>query len=74
MTLQRPETEDRELVDRSVACCGNKHLILEKIVGLRRTRMKSNSISITGEDVVDRNLGVHLDNRQDWRRNTDAVC
>ena len=37
------------------------------IVDFRRTRIKSNSISIMGEDVMD------LDNRLDWRLNTDAV-
>ena len=50
----------------------------EMIVHFRRTRNKSNNISIVGEEVevVEeyKYLGVHLDNRHmDGRYNTDAV-
>ena len=77
------ETEYRELVDRFVAWCGNNHLLLnvaktkEMVVDFRRTRTKLNTISILGEEVevVEgyRYLGDHLDNRLDWKCNTEAV-
>ena len=67
------ETEYRELVDCFEAWCGNNHIILnvnktkEMIVDFRRTRFKSNSISIMGEEVEMmeeyKDLGVHLDSR-----------
>ena len=47
------------------------------IVDFRNARNKSNCVSIMGEEVevVEqyKYLGVHLDNRLDWRRNTDAI-
>ena len=61
--------------------CGREtnHLILnvikikETTVAFRRTRNKSNSISIMGEEVeVVKEYKYHLD-RLDWRCNTDAV-
>ena len=49
----------------------------KKIVDFRRTRNKSNSNSIMGEEVEvveeHKYLGAHLDNGLDWRCNTDAV-
>ena len=70
-------------MDRFVACCGNNHLILNvnkakgMIMDFGRTSNKSNNISIMGEEVevVEeyKYLGVHLDNRLDWRCNTYAV-
>ena len=43
----------------------------------RRTRIKSNSISIIGQEVVVmveyKYVCVYLDNRLDWRCNTDTV-
>ena len=49
----------------------------ELVVDFSRTRTKLNTISILGEEVevveVYRYLGVHLDNRLDWTRNTEAV-
>ena len=66
-----------------MAWCGNNHLILnmiktnEMIGDFRRTKIKSNTISLTGEEVevvMERKyLGIHLDNILDWRCNTDAV-
>ena len=77
------ETRYRELVDHLVPWCGNNHLLLnvtetkEMVVDFRRTRTKLNTISILGEEVevVEgyRYLGVHLDNRLDWKCNTEAV-
>ena len=60
---------------------GNNHLISnvnttkEVIVDFRRTRNKSNSISIVEEvEVVEEyKYLVHLDNKLEWRFNTDAV-
>ena len=47
------------------------------IVDFKRTRNKLNSISIMVEEVevVEKFkfLSVHLDNRLDWRHNTDVV-
>lgn len=62
----------------------NNHFLLnvakakETVVDFRRrTRTKLNTISILGEkvDVVKgyRYLGVDLDNRLNWKRNTEAV-
>ena len=49
----------------------------EMVVDFRRTRSKLNTISILGEEVevVEgyRYLSVHLDNRPDWKCNTEAV-
>ena len=74
------ETEYRQLVDCFVAWCGNNHLILnvndtkKMIVDFRRARNKSSSISIMREKVEEyKFLGVQLDNRLDWRCNTDVV-
>ena len=45
------------------------------IVDFGRTRNKSNTISILGEEVevVNGYLGVHLDRRLNWKCNTEAV-
>ena len=47
------------------------------VIDFGRTRIKWNTISILGEEVevVEgyRYLGVHLDNRLDWKCNTEAV-
>nr|XP_054590297.1 uncharacterized protein LOC129154572 [Nothobranchius furzeri] len=77
------EAEYRELVERFVAWCGNNHLTLnvnktkEMILDFRRNRVESNTVSIMGEEVevVEeyKYLGVHLDNRLDWRKNSKAV-
>uniref|UniRef100_A0A8C6LZA4 Reverse transcriptase domain-containing protein n=2 Tax=Nothobranchius furzeri TaxID=105023 RepID=A0A8C6LZA4_NOTFU len=77
------EAEYRELVERFVAWCGNNHLTLnvnktkEMILDFRRNRVESNTVSIMGEEVevVEeyKYLGVHLDNRLDWRKNSEAV-
>lgn len=66
-----------------MAWCGNHHLTLnmnkikEVIVDFRRNRDKSKIVSIKGEEVevVEeyRYLGVHLDNRLEWRINSEAV-
>ena len=66
-----------------MAWCGDYHLILnavkteEMTVDFRRTRVTSNSISIMVEEVEVmmeyKYLDVHLDNRLDWRRNTDSA-
>ena len=66
-----------------MAWCGSDPLILnvnktkEMIVDFRSTRNELNSISIMGEkvEVVEdfKYLGIHLENRLDWRSNTDAV-
>ena len=76
------ETECREVVNCFVVWCGNNHLHLnvaktkEMVVDFRRTRTKLNTISILGEvEVVEgyRCLGVHLDNRLDWKCNAEVV-
>ena len=75
------EAEDRELVDRFVAWCGNNHLLLnvtqtkEMVVDFKRAGTKLNTFSILGDEVEEsyRYLGVHLDNRLDWKWNTKAV-
>uniref|UniRef100_A0A8C6KTV4 Reverse transcriptase domain-containing protein n=1 Tax=Nothobranchius furzeri TaxID=105023 RepID=A0A8C6KTV4_NOTFU len=77
------EAEYKELVERFVAWCENNHLTLnvnktkEIILDFRRNRVESTTVSIMGEDVevVEeyRYLGVHLDNRLDWRKNSKAV-
>ena len=47
------------------------------MVDFKRTRNKLNTISILGEDVEMmegyRYLGVHLDNKLDWKCNSEAV-
>nr|XP_054588772.1 sorting nexin-22 isoform X1 [Nothobranchius furzeri] len=77
------EAEYRALVERVVAWCGNNHLTLnvnktkEMILDFRRNRVESNTVSFMGEEVevVEeyKYLGVHLDNRLDWRKNSKAV-
>ncbi|XP_041950480.1 uncharacterized protein LOC121711184 [Alosa sapidissima] len=77
------DTEYRELVNSFVAWCGNNHLLLnvaktkEMVVDFRRARTKLNTVSIMGDEVeVVENytyLGVHLDNKLDWKCNTEAV-
>uniref|UniRef100_A0A8C6W187 Reverse transcriptase domain-containing protein n=1 Tax=Nothobranchius furzeri TaxID=105023 RepID=A0A8C6W187_NOTFU len=74
------EAEFRELVERFVAWCGNNYLTLnvnktkEMILDFRRNRVESNTVSIMGEEVevVEeyKYLGVHLDNRLDYRERT----
>uniref|UniRef100_A0A8C6NVM8 Reverse transcriptase domain-containing protein n=1 Tax=Nothobranchius furzeri TaxID=105023 RepID=A0A8C6NVM8_NOTFU len=76
------EAEYRELVESFVAWCGNNHLTLnvnktkEMILDFRRNRVESNTVSIMEEvEVVEeyKYIGVHLDNRLDWRKNSQAV-
>ena len=67
------------VVDRFVAWRGNVHLFFnvtkskEMVGDFRRTGTMLNTISILGEEieVVEgcRYLGVHLDNRLDWKCN-----
>ena len=74
------EAEYRVVVEHVVAWCGNNHVILnvnktkEMIADCWSIRNKPN-ISVIGEEleVVDKNLCVHLSNRPNWRRNTNAV-
>ena len=87
MTLQLLDDghkdEYRELVNRFLALCENSHLVLntnktkETIVDFRKTKSKSNTVSIQGEkvEVIEdyRYLGFYLDNRLDWRCNTEVV-
>ena len=77
------EAEYRELLEHCVTCCRNNHLSLnvsktkEMIVDFRRHRVQSDAVSIMGEEVEVaeeyKHLGVHLDNRPDWRLNSEAV-
>ena len=60
-------------MDRLTAWCGNNHLISnvniikDMIVDFRRSKIKSNDISIMGEEVEvveeSKYLGVHLENK-----------
>ncbi|XP_062844747.1 zinc finger protein 420-like, partial [Trichomycterus rosablanca] len=77
------EDEYRDLVSSFVEWCERNHLLLnvsktkEMLVDFRRNRTTSGPVTIMGQTVelVDmyKYLGVWLDNRLDWRANTEAV-
>ena len=77
------ESEYRQLVDNFVDRCNQNHLLLnvnktkEMVVDFRRTTVSTRPLKIMGEEVevVEdyKYLGVHLNNRLDWRTNTNAV-
>ena len=77
------EAEYRELIGQFVKWCSNNHLILntnktkEMIVDFRRNKIKQSSVVILGEEVevVEeyKYLGVQLDNRLEWKVNTEYI-
>ena len=75
------EAEYRGVVERFVEWCGLNYLQLTKtkklVVDFRRQRTRPNPFSINGTevDIVDeyKYLGVHIDNKLDWTKNTEAV-
>uniref|UniRef100_A0AAX7SJH0 Reverse transcriptase domain-containing protein n=1 Tax=Astatotilapia calliptera TaxID=8154 RepID=A0AAX7SJH0_ASTCA len=77
------ETEYRAVVDSFVTWCEQNHLQLnvaktkELIVDFRKTRKHLTPVSIQGVsvDIVEdyKYLGVHIDNKLDWAKNTTAL-
>ena len=77
------EAEYRELVSQFVKWCSKNHLILntsktkEMIVDFRRHKIKQSTVYILGEEVevVEeyKYLGVQLDNRLDWKCNSESI-
>ena len=77
------EEEYRGVVDSFVRWCETNHLHLnstktkELVVDFRRRKSAPTTISINGEtvEVVQdyKYLGVHLDNKLNWAKNSDAV-
>ena len=77
------DKEYRALVENFVADCDSNHLLLntsktkEMVVHFGRKRKTPTPITIRGEEVeiVDRYkyLGVHINNKLDWKHNTEAL-
>merc|ERR1712035_43413 len=77
------EAEYRELIGQFVKWCSNNHLILninktkEMIVDFRRNKITQSSVVILGEEVQGveeyKYLGVQLDNRLEWKVNTEYI-
>ncbi|MCI4378806.1 hypothetical protein PGIGA_G00220430 [Pangasianodon gigas] len=76
------EAEYRNVVDSFVEWCELNHLQLnitktkELVVDFRRQRNRPNPISIRGTEVdivEDKYLGVHIYNKMDWTKNTEAL-
>ena len=77
------EEEYRAVVSDFVEWSGRNHLLLnvaktrEMVIDFRRNRTATQPLCILGENVTVvedyKFLGVHLDNRLNWRTNTEAV-
>ena len=77
------EAEYKELICQFVKWCSNNHLVLntsktkEMIVDFRRSKNQHSSVSILGKEVeiVEeyKYLGVQLDNRLEWKCNTEYI-
>ena len=77
------EEEYRAVVDDFVEWSGRNHLRLnvdktrEMVIDFRRNRPAPQPLSIQGDKVTEavdyKYLGVHIDNRLDWKTNTEAV-
>lgn len=77
------EVEYRAAVDNFVTCCEQNHLQLnvtktkELVVDMRRTKVPVTPVFIQGVnvDIVEdyKYLGVHIDNKLDRGKNTDAL-
>ncbi len=77
------ETEYRAVVDNLITWCEQNHLQLnvaktkELMVDMKRNRAPVSSVSIGGVsvDIVEeyKYLGVYLDNKLDWTKNTDIL-
>ena len=77
------DREYRTVVDDFVEWSGRNHLLLnvtktkEMVIDFRRNRTATQPLCILGENVTEvedyKFLGVHLDNRLNWKTNTEAV-
>ncbi|KAK3570529.1 hypothetical protein QTP86_022076, partial [Hemibagrus guttatus] len=81
--IRRGQEAEYSVVDSFVEWCGRNHLQLnisktkELVVDFRKQKPPPSPISIMGDevDIVDnyKYLGIHIDNKLEWTKNTDAL-